>query len=103
MRYNDLGNTGLKVSAIGFGAASLGGEYGPIESAEAERAVRYAIDKGINFFDVAPYYGGTLAEAGLGRALEGQRHAVILATKVGRYQGNRVEEFDFSAARVRRS
>jgi L-galactose dehydrogenase len=103
MNYRLLGQTGLEVSAIGFGAASLGEEYGPIDPAEGERAVRYAIDQGINYFDVAPYYGGTLAETRLGRALAGRRDSVILATKVGRYKVPGGEEFDFSAARVRSS
>ena len=103
MNYRQLGKTGLSVSALGFGAASLGDEYGSIDPAEGERAVRHAIDQGINYFDVAPYYGGTLAETRLGRALEGRRSAVVLATKVGRYKGASGEEFDFSASRIRRS
>jgi len=103
MRYKELSKTGLKVSEISFGAASLGDEYGPIEPTQGERAICYAIDKGINYFDVAPYYGGTLAETRLGQALTGWRHSIILATKVGRYKGTSAEEFDFSAARIRRS
>jgi len=88
---------------IGFGAASLGGEYGPIDLVEGERAVRFAIDQGINYFDVAPYYGGTLAETRLGQALLGRRHSIILATKVGRYKHVGREEVDFTGARVRSS
>jgi L-galactose dehydrogenase len=103
VHYRALGETGLEVSAIGFGAASLGQEYGPIDPVEGERAVRYAIDQGINYFDVAPYYGGTLAETRLGRALVGRRDEVVLATKVGRYKVPGGEAFDFSAARVRSS
>ena len=103
MRYKELSKTGLKVSEISFGAASLGEEYGTIEPAEGKRAVHYAIDKGINYFDVAPYYGGTLAEARLGQALAGWRDSIILATKVGRYKGASAEEFDFSAKRIRSS
>ncbi len=103
MRYKELCKTGFKVSAISFGAAPLGEEYGPIEPAEGERVVCYAIDNGINYFDVAPYYGGTLAETRLGQALTGRRHSIILATKVGRYKRANAEEFDFSATRIRRS
>jgi L-galactose dehydrogenase len=103
MRYNALGQTGLEVSAIGFGAASLGEEYGRTDPVEGERAVRYAIDQGVNYFDVAPYYGGTLAETRLGQALVGRRDSIILATKVGRYKVLDGEVFDFSAARVRSS
>ena len=103
MRHRQLGSTGLEISEIGFGAAPLGEEYGPIDPAEGERAVRYAIDSGIDYFDVAPYYGGTLAESRLGQALVGRRNSIVLATKVGRYREAASERFDFSAARVRSS
>jgi L-galactose dehydrogenase len=62
--------------------------------------VALGIDLGINFFDVSPYYGLTLAEKRLGRALHGRRKEVLLSTKCGRYG---VDDFDFSAARVRTS
>lgn len=100
MQYKPLGSTGLKVSELGFGGSPLGEEFGPVEPGEAVRAVHYAIDQGINFFDVAPYYGRTLAEERLGAALQGRRHQVVLATKCGRYD---VDRFDFSADRVRSS
>lgn len=103
MDYRPLGGTGLRVSAVSFGAASLGEEYGDIDSAEGERAVHHAIDRGINYFDVAPYYGGTLAETRLGRALVGKRSSIILATKVGRYREGDGERFDFSEKGIRRS
>ncbi|MFQ6040104.1 MAG: aldo/keto reductase [Candidatus Poribacteria bacterium] len=103
MRYKELGKTGLKVSEISFGASPLGEEYGAIEPAEGERAVHYAIDNGISYFDVAPYYGGRLAETRLGQALIGRRDSIILATKMGRYKVGNAEEFDFSADRVRSS
>jgi len=103
MRYKELGKTGLRVSEISFGAASLGEEYGPIDPTEGERAVYHAIDNGINYFDVAPYYGGTLAEIRLGQALVDRRDSIILATKVGRHKVDNGEEFDFSADQIRRS
>ena len=97
MRYKQLGKTGLQVSILGFGAAPLGNEFGAIDEAEAERAVNFAIDSGINFFDTSPYYGRTLSETRLGKALDGRRDEVILASKCGRYD---VDQFDFSAARI---
>jgi L-galactose dehydrogenase len=100
MRYNDLGATGLRVSELGFGAATLGDEYGKADPLEMQRAVHFAIDNGINFIDVAPYYGRTLAETRLGAALQGRRPQVILATKCARYD---IDGFDFSPAGVRRS
>jgi L-galactose dehydrogenase len=103
MNYRLLGETGLRVSVVSFGAASLGEEYGDIDSAEGERAIHHAIDRGINYFDVAPYYGGTLAETRLGRALVGKRSSIVLATKVGRYKEGAGERFDFSEKGIRRS
>ena len=100
MQYRSLGRTGLSVSTIGFGASPLGNVFGDVELDECIRAVHCAIDRGINFFDVSPYYGITLAEERLGHALAGKRDSIFLATKCGRY-GDR--EFDFSAARVAKS
>src|SRR5277367_5593211 len=100
MEYGTLGRTGLRVSKLGFGGSPLGNEFGEADPAEGERAVHCAIDLGINYFDVAPYYGRTLAETRLGAALESRRDKAILATKCGRYD---VDGFDFSPARIRRS
>ena len=99
MQYRPLGNTGFNVSVIGFGAAPLGNEFGPADFDEGVRAVHLAVDRGINFFDVSPFYGMTVAEERLGRALEGRRDKVVLATKCGRY-GREPEKCDYSAARV---
>src|SRR5688572_14780043 len=99
MQYRPLGQTGFNVSVIGFGASPLGNEFGPADFDEGVRAVHLAIDRGINFFDVSPYYGRTVAEERLGRALEGRRDRVVLATKCGRY-GREPQECDYSAARV---
>ncbi len=100
MEYRTLGRTGVRVSVVGFGASPLGDEFGSISSLEAGKAVHAAIEGGINFFDVAPYYGRTLAETRLGAALAGRRDEVILATKFGRYEKNL---FDFSTARLKTS
>lgn len=97
MELRPLGNTGLHVSALGFGGAALGNEYGGIDDGEGERAVLAALEAGINFFDVAPYYGRTVAETRLGKALLGRRDEVVLATKCCRYDSR---GFDFSAERV---
>lgn len=93
----------MRVSVLGFGCSPLGDEFGPIDEREAERAVHRAISLGINYFDVAPYYGRTLAEQRLGRILEGRRRRVLIATKAGRYGRKAPEGFDFSAERMRTS
>lgn len=98
MEYRPLGKTGLRVSALSFGASSLGSVFHDIDEAEGIRTVHTAVDLGINFIDVSPYYGLTKAETVLGKALkEIPRHKYYLATKVGRYGD---AEFDFSAERV---
>jgi L-galactose dehydrogenase len=101
--YATLGRTPLRLSRIGFGGATLGEEFGPLTEGEGRRAVAVAIEEGVNFFDVSPYYGRTLAEERLGRALEGRRGEVVLSTKVGRYDRDPPHGFDFSRARVLRS
>lgn len=97
MIYRDLGQTGLSVSILSYGASPLGNEFGTADPKEGKRAVHYAIERGINYFDVSPYYGRTLAETRLGEALVGYRDKVFLATKMGRYDS---DVFDFSAGRV---
>ena len=83
---------------MGFGASPLGNVFGEADPAEGIRAVHLAIDEEINFFDVSPYYGLTLAETRLGEALEGRRQSICLSTKCGRYGAR---HFDFSAKRIR--
>ncbi|KAF5790034.1 putative L-galactose 1-dehydrogenase [Helianthus annuus] len=97
-----LGNTGLKLSSVGFGASPLGSVFGPVSDEEAIATVREAFRLGINFFDTSPYYGGTLSEKVLGKALKAvgvPRNEYIVSTKCGRYK----EGFDFSAERVTKS
>ena len=100
MEFRKLGRTDLELSVIGFGASPLGDVFRRTDPLEGRLAVHRAIDEGINFFDVSPYYGLTLAEQRLGEALDGRRHEVVLATKCGRYG---LDEFDFSAGQVTQS
>lgn len=101
MIYNELGKTGMKVSNLGFGASSLGGVFHDIREAEGIKAVHTAVDNGINFIDVSPYYGHYKAETVLGKALkEIERDRYYLSTKVGRYGVNGVNTWDYSAKRV---
>ena len=101
MIYNELGITGMKVSNLGFGASSLGGVFHDIREAEGIKAVHTAVDNGINFIDVSPYYGHYKAETVLGKALkEIERDRYYLSTKVGRYGENGVNTWDYSAKRV---
>lgn len=103
MTRRPLGKTDLLVSGIGFGTAPFGNAYGDITDTDCIRAVHHAVERGINFFDTAPYYGDTLAETRLGMALRGKRDQIIIATKAGHYVGQHAQEFDFSPARIRQS
>lgn len=97
MQYRRLGKTELNVSVIGFGASPLGNVFNDCDETEGIRSVHCAIDLGINFFDVAPFYGLTLAETRLGDALKGKRNDILLATKCGRYG---LRDFDFNYQRI---
>ena len=104
MVYNEIGKTGMRVSALSFGASSLGGVFHGIREEEGIRAVHVAVDNGINFIDVSPYYGHLKAEQVLGKALrEIPRDKYYLSTKVGRYGKDGVNMWDYSAERVTRS
>jgi aryl-alcohol dehydrogenase-like predicted oxidoreductase len=86
MEKRRLGKAGFDVSALSFGASSLGGVFHGVEENEAIAAVHAALDIGINYIDVAPAYGGTLAETVLGKALRGvPRSRFRLSTKVGKH------------------
>lgn len=101
MKYRKLGNTGLDVSILSFGASSLGSVFHETDDKESIRTVHEAVDQGINYIDVSPYYGLLKAEKVLGRALlEIPRNKYILSTKAGRYGA---EEFDFSYSRIMKS
>jgi L-galactose dehydrogenase len=107
MQYNLLGRTGMNVSRISFGASSLSAVFHSVDESEAIKAVHTALDAGINYFDVAPAYGGTVSETVLGKALKGiARNRYFLSTKVGKYTdpdnyGNDV--LDYSAKRIYQS
>ena len=76
----------MKVSNLSFGASSLGGVFRGIKESEGIEAVMAAVDNGINFIDVSPYYGHYKAETVLGKALKQiSRDKYYLSTKVGRY------------------
>ena len=101
MRYTELGRTGMKISHLSFGASSLGSVFRETNEKESFEAVEAAIEGGINFIDVSPYYGHYKAETVLGRALRNiPRDKYYLSTKVGRYGKDGVNTWDYSAKRV---
>jgi aryl-alcohol dehydrogenase-like predicted oxidoreductase len=80
MEQRRLGNSGLKVSAVGLGCNNFGMRIDP---AQTQAVVDAAIDAGITFFDTADIYGGTKSEEFLGKALGKRRKDIVLATKFG--------------------
>lgn len=104
MNYNEIGKTGMKVSQLSFGASSLGGVFHSVKEADALEAVFTAVELGMNFIDVSPYYGHYKAETVLGKALKDiPRGKYYLSTKVGRYGKDGVNTWDYSAKRAKES
>lgn len=98
MKYREIGKTGMKVSELSFGASSLGSVFRDTKESEAIGAVHAAVENGINFIDVSPYYGHYKAETVLGKALlDIPRNKYYLSTKVGRYGKDGVNTWDYSA------
>ena len=92
MQYRELGKTGIKVSAIGFGAWAIGGPseasgtplgWGRTTDDDSLAAIRRARDLGVTFFDTADSYGFGRSESLLGIVLSRKRQDVVIATKVG--------------------
>ncbi|WP_155372449.1 aldo/keto reductase [Catellatospora vulcania] len=117
-----LGGSKVAVSALGFGAASIGNLYRAVPDEQAAATVDAAWQAGIRYFDTAPHYGLGLSEQRLGRALAGRpREQYVVSTKVGRIlvdepdgagddmangfavPATRRRVWDYSAAGVRRS
>lgn len=100
MRYREFGNTGMRVSEIGFGAWAIGGNehgnsYGPTDDRTSLEAIQRAVELGCNFFDTADVYGFGHSEELLGRALRSCRDRVVIATKAGGnfYRGRGQQDF----------
>lgn len=104
MELREIGKTGMKVSPLSFGASSLGGVFHSLKEEEGIQAVHTAVDQGINFIDVSPYYGHLKAEEVLGKALkEIERHRYYLSTKVGRYGKDGENYWNYSAKKAKES
>jgi aryl-alcohol dehydrogenase-like predicted oxidoreductase len=101
MEKRPLGQTGLELSKLSFGASSLGQEFRSVDLNQAMRCVHVALEQGMNFIDTSPYYGRGLSECLLGKVLPDlRRDSYYLCTKLGRYAP---QHFDFSPRRVRES
>jgi aryl-alcohol dehydrogenase-like predicted oxidoreductase len=88
MQKRKLGNSGLEVSAIGFGCMGMSWSYGPPkDKQEMTSLLHAAVDQGVTFFDTAEVYGPLLNEELVGQALAPFRGKVVIATKFG-FQAN---------------
>lgn len=86
MNYRDFGNTGEKISALGFGCMRFP-EYKKdekmyIEQDKVDEMIAYAYEYGVNYFDTAPYYCNSNSEAALGHAVKNFRDKILISTKL---------------------
>jgi len=100
MERRPFGQTGLEVSAVGYGCWEIGGGYGDIEEAEFVRAVGRSLDLGVNCFDTAEGYGMGTSERALGQALGRRRDEAIVVTKFGMNYRDKPNLRDSSRERV---
>src|SRR5438067_8813603 len=106
MQYTTLGNTGLVVSRMAFGAMtfSSGNRDLPalykVEESVADRLVGQALDAGVNFFDTANVYARGQSGEILGRALASRRDEVVIATKVGGRVGKGLNDAGLSRRHI---
>tara|TARA_R110002126_G_scaffold5453_5_gene28827 strand:+ start:674 stop:1657 length:984 start_codon:yes stop_codon:yes gene_type:complete len=83
MKTRILGNSDIETSEIGLGCMTMTGIYGPADENESIATIQAAIDSGVSFIDTADAYGGGSNETLVGKAIEGRRDKVVLATKFG--------------------
>src|SRR5437899_1348036 len=89
MEKRTLGN--LEVSAVGLGCMGMSEFYGTADEGEAIATIRRALELGVNFLDTADIYGSFTNERLVGRAIEGRRDEVVLATKFGNVRNEQGE------------
>jgi aryl-alcohol dehydrogenase-like predicted oxidoreductase len=87
MEYRQLGRSGLKVSALSFGAGTFGGgteffrAWGETDVNEAKKLINICLEAGVNLFDTADVYSNGLSEEILGKAIQGKRDELLISTK----------------------
>ena len=102
MQKRIFGNSGLEVSALGYGCMGLNFGYGSgISKEEAIKLLRHAFDRGVTFFDTAEAYGPFTNEEIVGEALQPIRDQVVIATKFGFQDGMATKGLDSRPERIR--
>ena len=84
MKYRDLGNTGMKISEVSFGAWAIGADWGTVEDKDSLAALHKAVDLGINFIDTADVYGMGHSEQLVAQLRKERSEQLYVATKAGR-------------------
>lgn len=106
MEYRQLGNSGLRVPALSFGAGTFGGQgplfgaWGTIDAPEASRMIDISMEAGLNMFDSADVYSDGASEQFLGEAIKGRRDKIILSTKLALPVGDGPNDFGTSRHRL---
>jgi aryl-alcohol dehydrogenase-like predicted oxidoreductase len=106
MEYRRLGASGLKVSALSFGAGTFGGSgplfgaWGSTDAAGARRLIDICLEAGVNLIDTADVYSNGASEEVLGAAIKGRRDRLLLATKMGLPLGEGPNEAGTSRIRI---
>ncbi len=108
MRFTVIGGTGLKVSRLCIGCMSFGGPDAKgfewtLGYEDSKRIIDRAIDLGINFFDTADVYSNGKSEQIVGKALQGRRNQIVLATKVGLPTGNGPDDRGLGRKHIKRN
>ena len=109
MEYRNLGNSGLRVPVLSFGAGTFGGSgplfgaWGTTDADEARRLVDICLEAGVNLFDTADVYSAGASEEVLGQAIRGRRDAVLISTKTALPMGDGPADWGTSRSRLIRS
>jgi aryl-alcohol dehydrogenase-like predicted oxidoreductase len=109
MDYRYLGNSGLRVPALSFGAGTFGGSgplfsaWGTTDGKEARRLVDICLEAGVALFDTADVYSAGASEEVLGEAIKGRRADVLISTKMGLPMGEGPNDAGTSRLRLIRS
>ncbi|MFZ6780710.1 aldo/keto reductase [Undibacterium sp. Ji83W] len=102
MKTRELGQQGLLVSELGLGCMGMSTAYGAADENESIATIHRALELGLNFFDTAEQYGPYANEALLGKALQGRRSEVVIATKFGfKIENNQITGLDSHPKHIR--
>jgi aryl-alcohol dehydrogenase-like predicted oxidoreductase len=97
LEYRDLGETGMRVSAVSLGTWAFGSEWGTVSDEDSYASLNRAIDLGVNFLDTADVYGDGRSERLIGRLLKQREDdEIFVATKAGRrLEPHTAEGYDY--------